>query len=297
LSTLPIRSEWCHADRRPDVTTLKPVGDVTRSAAPGSTDEGGGQGTMAPTADDRELLRRWHEHGDRAARDALATRMLPLARSLARRYANRGEPLDDLEQVASVGLLKAIDRFDLDRDVRFATFAVPTIAGEIKRHFRDRGWMLRVPREVQELTARVSRARERLTRELGRSPTVADLALAADATPEQVVEALGAGESYRMISLDEPMSGADGDPSAAALEILGQQDDGFERAEQRLLLRGGFDRLPPREREILRLRFYEGLTQREIAARVGISQMHVSRLIRRAIESLRETIVPARRAA
>ena len=125
------------------------------------------------TADEvRALLRRWHEHGDAAARAELAERMLPLARSLARRYAGKGEPLDDLEQVASLGLLKAIDRFDVSRDVRFATFAVPTIAGELKRHFRDRGWMLRVPREIQELSARVVRAREALTRELGRSPTV-----------------------------------------------------------------------------------------------------------------------------
>ena len=120
----------------------------------------------------RELLRRWHDQEDHAAREELVSRMLPLARSLARRYANKGEPLDDLEQVASVGLLKAIDRFDLDREVKFATFAVPTIAGEIKRHFRDRGWMLRVPRDVQELNARLTRTREAMTRDLGRSPTV-----------------------------------------------------------------------------------------------------------------------------
>jgi RNA polymerase sigma factor (sigma-70 family) len=172
----------------------------------------------------RELLRRWHDQADYSAREELVTRMLPLARSLARRYANKGEPLDDLEQVASVGLLKAIDRFDLDREVKFATFAVPTIAGEIKRHFRDRGWMLRVPREVQELNARLSRTREALTRDLGRAPTV--------------------------------------------------------------------DELAPREREILRLRFFEGLTQREIADEVGISQMHVSRLIRRSVDALRDTISP-----
>jgi RNA polymerase sigma-B factor len=230
-------------------------------------------------------LRRWHDEEDHLAREELVARMLPLARSLARRYANKGEPLDDLEQVASVGLLKAIDRFDLDREVKFATFAVPTIAGEIKRHFRDRGWMLRVPRDVQELNARLTRTREALTRDLGRSPTVDELAAGAQATVDQVVEALSAGEAYRMMSLDEPL--ADG---IGALEAIGENDVGFERTEQRLMLRSGFDELAPREREILRLRFFEGLTQREIADEVGISQMHVSRLIRRSVDALRDTI-------
>src|SRR5919197_5914699 len=149
----------------------------------------------------RELLRRWHDQDDHVAREELVARMLPLARSLARRYANKGEPLDDLEQVASVGLLKAIDRFDLDREVKFATFAVPTIAGEIKRHFRDRGWMLRVPRDVQELNARLTRTRETLTHDLGRSPTVAEVARGLDASVEQVLEAVRAGDSYRVMSL------------------------------------------------------------------------------------------------
>src|SRR6185312_196795 len=142
-----------------------------------------GGGRSVETADEvRALLRRWHEHGDHDARAELAERMLPLARSLARRYAGKGEPLDDLEQVASLGLLKAIDRFDVSRDVRFATFAVPTIAGELKRHFRDRGWMLRVPRDVQELNARLTRTREVLTRDLGRSPTVEELAAGSQAS-------------------------------------------------------------------------------------------------------------------
>ena len=233
----------------------------------------------------RTLLRRWHEEGDRAARAELVERMLPLARSLARRYVGKGEPLDDLEQVASLGLLKAIDRFDVSREVRFTTFAVPTIAGELKRHFRDRGWMLRVPRDIQELSARVTRARETLTRDLGRSPTVDDVARTLGASVEQVLEALRAADSYRMMSLDEPL--ADG---VGALEAIGEHDEGFERTEQRLMLRSGFDELAPREREILRLRFFEGLTQREIADEVGISQMHVSRLIRRSIDTMRDSI-------
>ncbi len=242
-------------------------------------------GRVASEEDVRGLLERWQRSGDPFAREEVVARMLPLARSLARRYAGKGEPLDDLEQVASVGLLKAIDRFDLAREVKFATFAVPTIAGEIKRHFRDRGWMLRVPREVQELAGRLTGVRETLTTDLGRSPTVAELATAAGAGEERVLEALSAGDAYRTLSLDEPL--VDG---AGALEAIGFDDAGFELAEHRVVLHDGLDELAPREREILRLRFYEGLTQREIADQVGISQMHVSRLIRRSVEQLRRRI-------
>jgi RNA polymerase sigma-B factor len=241
---------------------------------------------LTTDADERQLLRRWREQGDEEARSELVARTLPLARTLARRYANKGEALDDLEQVAALGLVKAIERFDLDREVRFTTFAVPTIAGEIKRHFRDRGWMVRVPRDVQELSARLAIQRERLTRELGRSPTVPELARAAEAGVEQVLEALAAADAYRALSLDEPLGDGLG-----ALDSIGSDDDGFERVEQRHMLRSGLTHLPAREREILHLRFYEGLTQREIARRVGVSQMHVSRLIRRSIESLRERLV------
>jgi RNA polymerase sigma-B factor len=240
----------------------------------------------------RTLLRSWHEHGDRAARAELVERMLPLARSLARRYAGKGEPLDDLEQVASLGLLKAIDRFDVSRDVRFATFAVPTIAGELKRHFRDRGWMLRVPRDIQELSARVTRAREALTRDLGRSPTVEEVARTLQASVEQILDALRAADTYRMMSLDEPLA-----EGAGALEAIGGDDEGYELVEQRVLLRRGLDGLGAREREIVRLRYYEGLTQREIARAVGVSQMHVSRLIRRSIDTMRDSIEPVARAA
>src|SRR6187549_3223865 len=153
----------------------------------------------------RALLQRWHREGDRAARDEVAERLLPLAHGLARRYAGKGEPLDDLEQVACVGLLKAIDRFDLGREVRFATFAIPTILGELKRHFRDRGWLLRVPRDVQELAARLNIAREDLTTRLGRAPRVDELARAASTSVEQVVEALHVAGAYRAVSLDEPL--------------------------------------------------------------------------------------------
>jgi len=243
---------------------------------------------MTGDEDDRDLLRRWRDDHDEQARLELVERTLPLARTLARRYANKGEALDDLEQVAALGLVKAIDRFDLGRDVRFTTFAVPTIAGEIKRHFRDRGWMIRVPRDVQELSARLTITRDRLTRELGRSPTVQELANAAHAGIEQVLEALAAADAYRALSLDEPLG-----EGLEALDTIGGDDLGFERVEQRHMLRSGLTHLPAREREILHLRFYEGLTQREIADRVGVSQMHVSRLIRRSIESLRKRLVTA----
>lgn len=239
--------------------------------------------------DVRALLVRWHIDGDRDARDEVAARMLPLARSLARRYANKGEPLDDLEQVACVGLIKAIDRFDLGRDVRFATYAVPTIAGELKRHFRDRGWMMRVPRDVQELSGRIGVVRERLVHDLARSPTVTELARATATDEDRVVEALAAAEAYRTLSLDQPFQDGTG-----PLEAIGDDDLGFERAEARAMLAEGLHELAPREREIVRLRFFEGLTQREIAEQIGISQMHVSRLIRRTVQQLRDRIaVPA----
>jgi RNA polymerase sigma-B factor len=241
--------------------------------------------TTASGDDVRALLHRWHFEADHAARDEVAARMLPLARSLARRYANKGEPLEDLEQVAFLGLIKAIDRFDLSRDVRFATYAVPTIAGELKRHFRDRGWMMRVPREVQELNGKLGAARERLVGDLSRSPTVAELARATGAGEDQVIEALAAAQAYRTLSLDQPFQDGTG-----PLEAIGGDDLGFERAEARAMLADGLHELAPREREIVRLRYFEGLTQREIAEQVGLSQMHVSRLIRRTVQQLRERI-------
>jgi RNA polymerase sigma-B factor len=233
----------------------------------------------------RALLRRWQEDGDRAARERVLDQMLPLARSLARRHANKGEPLDDLEQVACIGLIKAIDRFDLTRDVRFATYAVPTIAGELKRHFRDRGWMMRVPRELQELSGRIAVLRERLQGEVGHAPSAAELARALGCGEELVQEALAAATAYRTLSLDQPLGDGTG-----PLESLGGDDGGFARAEARAMLADGLGELAPREREIVRLRFFEGLTQREIAERIGISQMHVSRLIRRTVDRLRDRI-------
>jgi RNA polymerase sigma-B factor len=236
--------------------------------------------------DERELLRRYHEDGDLAARDMLVERMLPLVRRLARRYANRGEAIDDLEQVGSLGLIKAIERFDLGRELKLSTFAVPTILGEIKRHFRDRVWSLRVPRDLQELNARLSKEVERMTNRLGRSPTVEELAAASHTSVERVLDAMQGAQAYSAVSLDEPQ----GEGRQSAADMLGSEDEAFAQAERRALLRLGLDALPEREREILRLRFFAGLTQREIAEEVGISQMHVSRLIRRSLDTMRETL-------
>jgi RNA polymerase sigma-B factor len=236
--------------------------------------------------DEQELLRRYHEEGDLEARDVLVERMLPLVRRLARRYANRGESLDDLEQVGSLGLIKAIDRFDIYRELKLSTFAVPTILGEIKRHFRDRVWSLRVPRDLQELNARLSKEVDRLTNRLGRSPTIEELAAASHTTAEHVLDAMQGAQAYSAVSLDEPT----GEGRQAAADLLGTEDEAFAQAERRELLRLGLDALPAREREILRLRFFGGLTQREIADRVGISQMHVSRLIRRSLDDMRDAL-------
>jgi RNA polymerase sigma-B factor len=238
---------------------------------------------------DRELLRRYHEGGDLDAREQLIEQYLPLVRSLARRYAYRGEMHEDLVQVGCIGLIKAIDRFDIDRGVELTTYATPNIIGEIKRHFRDKGWSVRVPRGLQELNVRLSHLLEELTVQLERSPTIAELAKAADVNEEEVLEALESGQAYATLSLSAPSAGdenADLDP----LESLGELEHEYEVSEDRAVLAPGLKALDERERRILHLRFFEGLTQSQIAQQVGISQMHVSRLIRRSLEKLREEI-------
>jgi RNA polymerase sigma-B factor len=237
-----------------------------------------------PGRADRELalLRAIHERGDVRARRQLAEDMLPLARALAHRYAGRGEPLDDLVQVACVGILKAIDGFDLSRAVRFSSYATPTVLGELKRHFRDRTWVIRVPRGVQELQGQVARARDRLTTELGRSPTVDELARAVEAPFDDVLLTIESAGARRARSLDEPM----GDDGTLA-DGLGAQDPELDRAEMRAMLDGAFDVLSARDREVLRLRFEQDLTQTQIAQRIGVSQMQVSRLIRQSLARLR----------
>jgi RNA polymerase sigma-B factor len=240
-------------------------------------------------ADDKILLRRYHEDGDLAAREELIERYLSLVRSLARRYAYRGEQLDDLVQIGAIGLIKAIDRFDLERGVELTTYATPNIIGEIKRHFRDKGWSVRVPRGLQELNVKVSKLIEQLTVQLGRSPTIPELAKAAGVEEEQVLEALESGRAYSSVSLSSG-GGADEDGELDPLESLGTIEHEYEVAEDRAVLAPGFQVLDERERKILHLRFFSGLTQSQIAAEIGISQMHVSRLIRRSLEKIREEI-------
>ncbi len=240
-------------------------------------------------SDDRALLRRYHEDGDLAAREELIERYMALVRSLARRYSYRGEQLDDLVQIGAIGLIKAIDRFDLERNVELTTYATPNIIGEIKRHFRDKGWSVRVPRGLQELNVQISKLIEQLTVQLSRSPTIAELAEAAGVEEEAVLEALESGRAYSSVSLS-PGASSDEDAELDPLESLGAEDVEYELSEDRAVLAPGFKVLDQRERRILHLRFFSGLTQSQIAEQIGISQMHVSRLIRRSLEKIREEI-------
>lgn len=223
--------------------------------------------------------------GDAKARDELVERYMPLVRSLAARYAGRGEPQEDLVQVGSIGLLLAIERFDTERQVQFTTYAVPTIVGEIQRHFRDRAWALHVPRRLKELSVRLTRTIEAKTAELGRAPTIAELAQATGAEEDEVVEALQTSEAYSTRSLSQPLGRESDDETMQ--DMLGTDDQGFAEVEDSHLVEVGLAALDERERTIVELRFFQGLTQSEIAARVGISQMHVSRLLRRALHVMR----------
>lgn len=237
---------------------------------------------------DRVLLERWHRDRDEAARTALAERYLGFSRSVARRFARQSEPLDDLEQVAAIGLLHAIDRYDLEREVALTTFAMPTIVGELRRHFRDRVYAIRVPRGTRDLSIRVSAATERLGNELGRSPTPEEVARDLGQSTEAVLEALVSFASR----YPAPLTHGEGDELGLA-ETLGTTDDGFARAEDRAFIEPALRGLDDRDVEILRLRFAEGLSQAEIAARLSISQMHVSRLLRRALNRLHGSLQAA----
>jgi len=231
------------------------------------SDEGGKIANAARAEREHELLRRYHRDGDLAAKDKLAEEMLPLARALAGRYSGRGEPLDDLVQVACIGIMKAIEGFDLDREVRFSSYATPTVLGEIKRHFRDRTWAMRVPRGMQELQLKIAKA--------------------VDAPFEEVLQALQSIGARRTRSLDEP-TGDDRDMSLA--DAIGADDPEMQRTEMRVLLDGAMEVLSPRDREVLRLRFEEDLTQTEISSRIGVSQMQISRIIRQSLVRLRMDI-------
>jgi RNA polymerase sigma-B factor len=234
---------------------------------------------------DEQLFVAYHHDGDSDAREALVGRFLPFARKLALRYSYTDEPLDDLVQVASLGLLNAVDRFEPGRGTKFTSFAAPTILGELKRHFRDKGWALHVPRDLQERALALSRANERLSHDLGRSPTLSELANALGCGVEQVVEASEVAHSYAPASLDAPVS-READESATLVDVLGREDDGFALAESREVIADTWRSLSELERQVISLRFVDGLTQREIGQRIGYSQMHVSRLLRRSLNRL-----------
>jgi RNA polymerase sigma-B factor len=249
--------------------------------------------TAADRARARELFAELAELEEGAVRERvrgeLVTMHIPLVEYLARRFRNRGEPLDDLVQVATIGLIKSVDRFDLERGVEFSTYATPTIVGEIKRHFRDKGWAIRVPRRLQELKLALTKATGELSQRNGRSPTVAELAGHLGMTEEEVLEGLESANAYSAVSLDAPDGGDDDSPAVA--DSLGVTDESLEGVEYRESLKPLLERLPAREKKILLLRFFGNMTQSQIAGELGISQMHVSRLLARTLAQLREGLL------
>ncbi len=234
----------------------------------------------------RLLLERYHRQGDEDARERVIQEQLPLAEFLARKFAGRGEPVDDLVQVASVGLIKAVDRFDVDRNIEFSTYATPNILGEIKRYFRDKGWAMRVPRGLQELRQSAKEAIRDQTVKKGRSPTIRELSEVLEADEESVAEALTLGRAYNTASLDAPVS-PDEREGDTIMDLQADADSPIEGLEDKILLQRAVDGLREQQQQILKLRFNEGKTQTEIADRIGVSQMHVSRLLRRALQDLR----------
>jgi RNA polymerase sigma-B factor len=248
----------------------------------------------ARKAQDKEALRaqfvRFAESRDPAIREELILSYSSLAAYLARKFANRGEPLEDLTQVAHIGLLKAVDRFDPSRGIEFSTYATVTIVGEVKRHFRDKFWTVRVPRRLRELNNSLMRSVESLSQRLGRSPTIPEIADETGVPFEEVVEAFELGRAYNPASLDAELAEGDEDHGTSLMDYLGQEDPELVRLEDRHTLEDALRSLPERQHEILRLRYYEGMSQADIARKLGISQMHVSRIQRDALRRLRELI-------
>jgi RNA polymerase sigma-B factor len=241
-------------------------------------------------ADERRLLERYAKDRSPIVREELVDRFMPLARRLAARYAGGAEPFDDLVQVASVGLVKAIDRFDPARGTAFSTFAVPTILGELKRHFRDRGWSVHVPRDVQERILKVEKAVAELPAKLGHSPTVQEIGQRIEATDEEVLEAMHAAQGHHAVSLDATSTMGDGDEPGPLRDRIGEEDVSFDTVEYGEAIGPVLNEISERDRKVLHLRFVEDMTQSEIAEQVGVSQMHVSRILRATIERLRQRI-------
>jgi RNA polymerase sigma-B factor len=242
-------------------------------------------GEPVSEADSQALFERWRRDRDRDARDELIARFLPLARKLARRYVQSSEPYDDLVQVASLGLVKAVERFDPERGFAFTSFAVPTIVGELKRYFRDTGWAIHVDRGAQERARRINEARQAISARTGHPPRVDELAQYLELSEEEVLDGLQVAEAYGTVSLDAPVAGED---EATRLDAIGDEDQRLGRIDDQATIFAAAKHLPQREREILYLRFGEDLTQSEIAERVGVSQMQVSRLLRRSLQRLRQ---------
>ena len=236
-------------------------------------------------ADPKQLFTRWQRDGDQGARDELVRRSLPLARKLARKYAGAREPFDDLLQVASLGLVKAVDRFDADRGTAFSSFAVPTILGELKRYFRDLGWSAHVPRGAQELAMKVQEGREHLTTKTGRSPGVNELAEYLELSIEDVVDGLEIAAALHATSLDVPLDVSDREPRTLT-DLLGGDDERFDFVDATVSIGSAARHLSQRERHVLALRFFDDRTQTEIADKIGVSQMQVSRILRRAMSRL-----------
>lgn len=239
----------------------------------------------------RELFRRFKEEGDMDAREKLVMSHLNLVRFIANKFKNRGEPIDDLIQVGYLGLLKAIDRFDPSRGLEFTTFATPTIMGEIKRHFRDKGWSVRVPRRLQELSAKVNQATDTLTSQLQRSPTIAEIADFLDATVDEVLEAMESSSAYSSVSLEAP-SGADDDDTPSVIDRYATEDSDLAFTDDRIIIEEALASFSPRERDVIEMRFLKGMTQIEIAEKLGISQVQVSRLLRRTLKKIQDKIDP-----
>ena len=298
---MPDRHHTSPAPLAPIAAALAPAPmPVAGELDPGRMPLGGAGAVLPPTRDparaagptrdraDNRLFERFAATRALGDRDAIVERFLPLARQLAASYHRPLEPFDDVFQAACYGLVKAVDRFEPDRGRAFTSYAVPTIVGEIKRHFRDRTWAVRVPRDLQELSLRVDRVVVDLTPASGRQPTVAEIAEAVEVTPEDVLEAMEAGHAYRTNSIDAPRAGADLDEDSTLADVLGTPDDGFARAEQRVLIGTLVQSLSDRDRYVLRLRFECDFTQAEIGERIGVGQMQVSRILRRTLARLHE---------
>ena len=239
----------------------------------------------------RELFRQYKATGDPEVRDQLIVSHLNLVRFLASKFKNRGEPLDDLIQVGTIGLIKAIDRFDPSRGLEFTTYATPTILGEIKRHFRDKGWSVRVPRRLQELSAKVNQANDELTNELSRSPSVEEIAKRVGATVDDVLEAMESSSAYSSVPLEGGGS-SDDDDAPSVIDHYDTEDENLAASDDRIVLEDAIRDFSPREKDVIRMRFFEGMTQVEIAERLGISQVQVSRLLRRTLRRVQDKIDP-----